>query len=108
VVSVDRRHDLTIGSEPGPHGRRTKGITMALVTATTTTTDIIDTADPDDVEGQVYRLGARLDHPEGPDVSLVHSMALSGIDRRFRRSYGDPGAVVDEDKPRRLRFRRRH
>jgi hypothetical protein len=74
-------------------------------------TTLVPTGDRhlDDVEGHVYRLNGRpLERPEGPDVFLVHSMALSGIDRRLRRPNRDPGAVVDEDKPRKRRFRKHH
>jgi hypothetical protein len=73
---------------------------MALTTAVATTED-------DDVRGHVYRLGGQpAERPDGPDIFLVHSMALSGIDRRLRRTRRDPGAVLDEDKPRRRLFRR--
>jgi hypothetical protein len=61
----------------------------------------------DDVQGHAYRLGGQpSERPDGPDVFLVHSMALSGIDRRYRRPRRDPGAVLDEDRPRRRLFRR--
>ena len=77
---------------------------MALMTALVPIED-----DSDDVEAHVYRLpGQPVDRaPDGPDVSLVHSMALSGIDSRLRRSNRDHGTVVDQDKPR-WRHLRRH
>jgi hypothetical protein len=74
-----------------------------------TTLALTSDSDQDDVQGHLYRLNGRpLERPEGPDVFLVRSMGLSGLDRRLHRPNRDPGAVLDEDKPRKQRRFRKH